>query len=102
MKPVGIGTDSTGKQSRLRPAKEGPYQADELGEWARIHYFMNTGLFVPVAEVTENEDGTCTVQLFETAESDGEEHTVPFARYTVDEYGEGTDERTGENVSLMR
>ena len=102
MKPVGVGTDSTGKRNRLRPAEDGPFQADELGEWARIDYFMNNGSFPPIAEVTENQDGTFTVHLFETAESDGETHTVSFARYTVDAYGEGKDDMTKENVSLMR
>ena len=63
---------------------------------------MNNGSFPPIAEVTENQDGTFTVHLFETAESDGETHTVSFARYTVDAYGEGKDDMTKENVSLMR
>lgn len=102
MKPVGVVNDSTGKQNRPCPAKNGPFQADELGEWARIYYFMNTGFFPPVAEVTENQNGTFTVQLFEIAESDGEKHTVSSARYTVDAYGEGTDDTAKENVSLMQ
>ena len=34
MKPVGVDTDSTGIQRRPRPVKNGPFQADELGEWA--------------------------------------------------------------------
>ena len=102
MKPVGVVADSAGKQSRLRPAKDGPFQADELGEWARIYYFMNTGFFPPIAEVTENQDGTFTIHLFETAESNGGEHTVSYALYTVDAYGEGKDDIAKENVSLMR
>ena len=102
MKPVGVVADSTGKQSRLRPAKDGPFQADELGEWARIYYFMNTGFFPSIAEVTENQDGTFTIHLFETAESNGGEHTVSYALYTVDAYGEGKDDIAKENVSLMR
>ena len=102
MRPVGVIADSDGKQYRLCPAEDGPFQADELGEWARIRCFMNTGIFPPIAEVKENQDGTFAVHLFETAESDGGEHTVSFARYTVDAYGKGTDDLAGENVSLMR
>lgn len=102
MKPVGVVADSAGKQSRLRPAKDGPFQADELGEWARIYYFMNTGFFPPIAEVTENQDGTFTIHLFETAESNGGEHTVSYALYTVDAYGAGKDDIAKANVSLMR
>ena len=102
MKPVRAGADGTGKQNRFRPAKDGPYQAEELGEWARICYFADTGFFPPVAEVTENRDGTFTVQLYENVESDYEQHTVSYARYTVDAYGEGKDDVTGEKVSLFR
>ena len=102
MKPIGVGADSTGKQNRPRPAKDGPFQADELGEWARIYYFMNTGLFPPIAEVTENQEGTFTVCLFETVESDGGQHTVPSVQYTVNAYGEGKNDVTKEDVSLMR
>ena len=102
MKPTGVGTGSAGRQSRLLPAKGGLFQADELGEWARIYYFMNTGLFLPISEVTENQDGTYTIWLSETMEPDGGNHTAPSARYTVDAYGEGKDEITEEHVSLMR
>ena len=102
MKPVGVDTDSTGIQRRPRPVKNGPFQADELGEWARIDYFINTGFFPTMAEVTENQDGTFAVHLFEIVESDGEKHMVSSARYTVDAYGEGKDDITKERVSLMR
>ena len=63
---------------------------------------MNTGLFLPIAEVTENQDGTYTIWLSETMEPDGGNRTAPSARYTVDAYGEGKDEITEEHVSLMR
>ena len=63
---------------------------------------MNTGLFPPVAEVTENMDGTFTVQLFENAEPDGGQRTAPSAQYTVNAYGEGRDDVAKKTVFLMR
>ncbi len=102
MKPVRVGVDSIEKRSCLLPAEEGPYQAEELGTWAQIRYFGNTGFFPPEAEVIENPDGTFTVHLFEIVDLDGITHTATSAWYTVDAYGDGRNDITEEEISLMR
>ena len=102
MKPVGVSVDRAEKQSSLRPAEDGPYQAEELGDWARIYYFRNTGFFPPESEITVNPDGSFTIHLYEIVDLDGVTHTATSAWYTVDAYGEGKNDITGESVSLMR
>ena len=102
MKPVGVSIDKEEKRTSLRPAEDGPYQAEELGDWARIFYFRNTGFFPPETSVTENPDGSFTIHLYETVNQDGITHTATSAWYTVDAYGDGKNDITGETVSIMR
>ena len=102
MTPVGVSADSTEKHSYLRPAQEGPYQPEELGLWAKIYYLRNTGIYPPMAKVQENTDGTFTIQLYDVAEPDSMENTESCASYTVDPYGEGKNDATEEQISLMR
>ena len=102
MLPVGVSVDSTEKTSHICPASDGPYQPEELGAWAQFYYFRNSGFFPPKAEITENDDGTFTIHLFEVTETDGIEHTATSAWYTVDGYGEGKNDITEEPISLMK
>ncbi len=86
---------------RFVPAEPGPYTADELGLLARQYYFLETGFFPPEAEVTENDDGSLTVHLFEIVEKAGiPAHTATSAWYTVDPFGVGVNDITGEEVYL--
>ena len=102
MRPIGVTRDEGEKQSHPRPEGEGPYEPEDLGMWARIYYFRTTGFFPPNAEVTENGDGTFTIHLYEVVDNDGVEHTATSAWYTVDANGEGKDDITEEEISLMR
>ena len=82
------------------PVEPGPYEEGELARWAQIYYFRNTGFFPPECDVTENEDGSLTIHLYEVVKLDGDEHTATSAWYTVDEYGEGKNDITGSAVDL--
>ncbi len=84
------------------PAEDGPYSAEELGKWAQFYYFRNYGYFPEEAETVVNGDGSVTVHLFEIVEVDGLSHTATSAWYTVDQYGTGTNDITGETVDLFR
>ncbi len=86
----------------LCPLENGPFSEEELAEWARIRYLEENGFYAPEAEAQKNADGTITVHLFEITETDGTEQTVPSAWYTVDKYGDGVNDITGEKVSLCR
>ena len=85
----------------LRPLEEGPYTADELGQLARIYYFMKTGFYSTHVETIKNQDRTVTVHLFEIEDTDGLRHTATSAWYTVDVWGDGTDDITGQAISLV-
>ena len=100
MTPVGVAAGPGEKQSHIRPPGDGPYQPEELAKWAQIYCFRKTGSFLPEAEAAGHPDGTYTVMLYDTADSGG--GADGGVRYTVDAYGEGHDDRTGETVSLMR
>ncbi len=102
MRPVGVRADGSKKQSVLCPMEDGPYQPEELGMWAQFYYFRNTGFFPPEAEVIKNADGTFTVHLYEVLTTDGVEHTATSAWYTVDAYGKGQNDITGEKISLIQ
>ena len=86
----------------LLPAERGPYTEKELGQWAQIYYFRQTGFFPPKAEVLRNSDGSFTVHLYEVVKTDGVSHTATSAWYTVDAYGSGTNDITGRAVELCR
>ena len=87
----------------LLPESEGPYSEDELAEQAQLWYFVNTGFYPPETEAEKNSDGTVTIHLYEVVETDGiADHTATSAWYTVDKYGEGVNDMTGETVSLCR
>lgn len=82
------------------PLTFGPFEAEELGVLAQRYYFVQNGFFPPEAEVTENEDGSFTVHLYENVDSDGVGHTATSAWYTVDPFGVGVNDVTGEEVYL--
>ena len=103
MVPVGVSAGPGEKQTHIRPLGDGPYQPEELAMWARFYCYRNTGSFLPEGEVTSHPDGRYTIKLYETADDDGDVNTCRVSvSYTVDTYGEGQDDMTGEPVSLMR
>lgn len=95
------GTYQLEPRTYLLPLKQGPYSADELGEWAQIYYFTRNGFYPPEAEVEKNKDGTFTIHLYEVVELDGITHTATSAWYTVDAYGKGFNSITEEAVNLF-
>ena len=100
MVPVGVAAGPGEKQSHIRPPLDGPYQPDELETWARFYCFRNTGSFLSEGKVSENQDGRYTIALYGTADAGG--GPADSVSYTVDAFGDGQDDRTGEPVSLMR
>ena len=100
MVPVGVAADPGEKRSHIRPLGDGPYQPEELTKWARIYCFRKTGSFLPEAEITDHQDDMYTVILYDSANPG--DRQAGSVRYTVDAYGEGRDDMTGETVSLMR
>ena len=82
------------------PLEDGPFTEEELGVLAKRYYFRNHGFFPPEAEVAVNEDGSFTVHLFEIVDLDGTTHTATSAWYTVDPFGVGVNDITGEEVYL--
>ena len=82
------------------PLEDGPFTEEELGVLAQRYYFRNHGFFPPEAEVAVNEDGSFTVHLFEIVDLDGTTHTATSAWYTVDPFGVGVNDITGEEAYL--
>lgn len=96
MIPSGAAAGPGEKQSHPRPLEDGPYTPEELAAWARIYYFRTAGSFLPEVNVTEPADGMYTVTLSAVSGQAG-----PVS-YTVDAYGDGQDDTSGDAVSLMR
>ena len=85
----------------LRPLRDGPYTPEELGQSARIYYFNNTGYYPTHVDTDVNQDGSITIHLYEVVNTDGVSHTATSAWYTVDAYGDGTDDIFGNAISLI-
>ena len=78
----------------LAPEGDGPFTAAELGRWAQIRYFRQTGVYPQVVKTARKGTGY-SIRLFETAKQ-----SEALALYTVDRYGVGTDGLTGLPVRL--
>ncbi len=86
---------------RFIPAEAGPYTEEELGLLAQQYYFLETGFYPPEAEVSANEDGSFSIHLYEVVEGpDLPAHTATSAWYTVDSFGVGLNDVTGDEVYL--
>ena len=88
-------------QTSLLPLEDGPYTGEELGRWAQIYYFIENGFYPPEVEVIENDDGSFTIHLFEIVDLGGDTHTATSAWYTVDAYGNGTDDIMEQEIDLI-
>lgn len=74
-----------------------------LCRMAQSYYFRHEGFYPPVADYTDNGDGTYTLHLYEVVdEGDGNSHTATSAWYTVDAGGVGTDGITGKEVNIRQ
>lgn len=96
------GVYSLDPHSFLRPAQAGPYTGEELARQAQIAYFTRFGSYPPGAEYRQNPDGSFQIRLYETVTEDwNNTRTLTCARYTVDEFGAGEIDATGEPVDLL-
>lgn len=90
----------TGEYTLLPREKNTPEQLCAL---AREYYNRNFNFDPPEAAITDNGDGTYTIHLYELVTLDqGETHTATSAWYTVDAYGVGTNDITGQLVQLAQ
>ena len=79
------------------------YNTDELARVAQDYYRAQNGYCPPQYNVTDNGNGTYTIQLSEVVDNgDGTSHTATSAWYTVNASGVGTNDTTGESVNLMK
>lgn len=79
------------------------YNTDELARVAQDYYRAQNGYCPPKYNVTDNGNGTYTIQLYEVVDNgDGTSHTATSAWYTVNASGVGTNDTTGESVNLMK
>ena len=79
------------------------YNTDELARVAQNYYRTQNGYCPPQYNVTDNGNGTYTIQLYEVVDNgDGTSHTATSAWYTVNASGVGTNDTTGESVNLMK
>lgn len=79
------------------------YNTDELARVAQDYYRAQNGYCPPQYNVTDNGNGTYTIQLYEVVDNgDGTSHTATSAWYTVNASGVGTNDTTGESVNLMK
>ena len=75
------------------------YSNDELCVMALDLYSAQTGYTPSCAAAISNSDGTVTIQLYDNLD----DHNSTSAWYTIDRFtGEGTDDITGEYVSLVQ
>lgn len=74
---------------------------EQLCAMAQEYYQRNYDFYPPEADFTDNGDGTYTIHLYEIMDlGEGVFHTATSAWYTVDAYGAGINEITGETVDL--
>ena len=79
------------------------YNTDELARVAQNYYRAQNGYCPPQYNVTDNGNGTYTIQLYEVVDNgDGTSHTATSAWYTVNASGVGINDTTGESVNLMK
>ena len=90
----------TGEYTLLPREKNTPEQLCAL---AREYYSRNFDFEPPETALTDNGDGTYTIHLYELVTLDqGETHTATSAWYTVDAYGVGINDITGQLVLLAQ
>ena len=86
------------KEEKVQAA---PLESGELLAMARAGYEKETGFLAPEAECLDNGDGTYTIHLYEIVQEDGSWHTATSGWYTVNAFGEGTDDVMGGQIQLQ-
>lgn len=79
-----------------------PMESGELLAMARAGYERESGFLAPEAECQAKGDGTYTIHLYEIVpQEDGSWHTATSCWYTVNAFGEGTDDVMGGQIQLQ-
>lgn len=86
------------KEEKVQAA---PLESGELLAMARAGYEKETGFLAPEAECLDNGDGTYTIHLYEIVQEDDSWHTATSGWYTVNAFGEGTDDVMGGQIQLQ-
>lgn len=88
-------------QENEQMAQTIPMESGELLAMARAGYERESGFLAPEAECLDNGDGTYTIHLYEMVpQEDGGWHTATSCWYTVNAFGEGTDDIMEEQIQL--
>lgn len=86
----------------MKPRDTTAKTPEQLCLLAQEYYNRNHGFYPPEADFTDNGNGSYTIHLYEIVKLDGgESHTATSAWYTVDAYGVGKNDITGESVDLL-
>lgn len=78
-----------------------PMESGELLAMARAGYEKESGFLPPEAECLDNGDGTYTIHLYEIVQENDSWHTATSCWYTVNAFGEGTDDIMGGHIQLQ-
>ena len=78
-----------------------PMESGELLAMARAGYEKESGFLAPEAECLDNGDGTYTIHLYEIVQENDSWHTATSCWYTVNAFGEGTDNIMGGHIQLQ-
>lgn len=86
----------------MKPRDTAAKTPEQLCLLAQEYYSRNHGFHPPEADWADNGNGSYSIHLYEIVKLDGgESHTATSAWYTVDAYGVGTNDITGEPVDLI-
>lgn len=85
----------------MKPRESSAKTPEQLCVMAQEYYSRNFGFYPPEADCADNRDGTYTIHLYEIVSlGQTDTHTATSAWYTVDAFGVGTNDITGEPVDL--
>ena len=85
----------------MKPRESSAKTPEQLCVMAQDYYSRNFGFYPPEADCADNRDGTYTIHLYEIVSlGQTDNHTATSAWYTVDAFGVGTNDITGEPVDL--
>lgn len=87
-------------QDREQTVQTATMEGGELLAMARAAYEKETGFLAPEAECVDNGDGTYTIHLYEIVQGEDDWHTATSCWYTVNAFGEGTDDVMGSQIQL--
>lgn len=87
-------------QDKEQTVQTAAMEGGELLAMARAAYEKETGFLAPEAECVDNGDGTYTIHLYEIVQGEDDWHTATSCWYTVNAFGEGTDDVMESQIQL--